>query len=180
MAQPDNFIRVLRGIYHVCQKAADSLQRCVSSWHLSQTQTNHLNCCTQPSICSKVRRKPKNSTSCTECTEWVQPIEDVFYPQPTPPQKPNIVWTNIDSSLLYSSAIEVCNGFALKLPPGKTRPTQIVEYDPASILKIMLGFSEYHNNNTATLNFKDPHTTIQKVRDSIHNHRLITGYFCLA
>ena len=156
-SQQDNFIRVLQAILHVCQLAAGSVKKCVSTWHSDQIRNNHLKRCTQPHVCSKVKGKPKNNTSCKECTDSAQAIVDVHYPS-----SPNIVWKNIDSSLLYDNAIEVCNGFALHLPPGD-RPTQIDDYDTASILKIMCGFSEYHNNNTCTASNFYPCTTIGEV-----------------
>ena len=155
---PDNLIRVLQGLQHFCQKAAPSLQNVVSTWHAHQKQT--INPCTNPQICSAVKGKPKAGASCAECVKWVKRIESVYFPQP-----PFIAWKNVNSSILYNNAIEVCNGFALHLPPGQ-RPTQISDYDTASILKIMLGFGEYHHQNQATKIFKSPYDVVLEVSQS--------------
>ena len=152
---PDNLIRVLQGLQYFCQKAAPSLQNVVNKWHAHQIQT--INPCTNPQACSAVKGKPKPNASCAECVKWVKRIEGVYFPQP-----PFIAWKNINSSLLYTSEIEICNGFALHLPPGQ-RPTQISDYDTASILKLMLGFGEYHHQDQATQSFKSPHDVILEV-----------------
>ena len=167
MAAPDNLIRVLQGLQHVCQKAAASLESVVNTWHSQKKPTLNPCTCTQHPICSAVNRKPKLGTFCAECVKWVTCIEPVYYPQPQPQpgkitKKPPIAWKNINSSLLYCSAIEVCNGFALNLPAGQ-KPTQILDYDTASILKIMMGFGEFHHNDQATVNFPSPYQAISQV-----------------
>ena len=164
MATPDNnLIRLLQGLQHACQKAAPSLQSAVDKWHSRQKQILKISPCTQPNICCRVTGKPTSETSCAECVKWVTCIETVYYPQPSPPNKPHIAWKNIDSSLLYNSTIQVCNGFALNLPSDH-KPTQISDYDTASILKIMMGFGEFHHNNQGVPNFRSPHQTILEVR----------------
>ena len=168
-ATPYNFIRVLQGLQHVCQKAAPSLYGVVNTWHSQQKQTLNQCTCTQLLKSSAVKGKPNQGTPCDECVKkLVTYIENVYYPQPPPPQaggkkkKPPIAWKNIDSSNLYNSAIQVCNGFALNLPAGQ-KPTQICDYDTASILKIMMRFGEFHHNDQATTNFLHPYEAISKV-----------------
>ena len=152
---PDNFIKVLQALQHVCQKSAPCIKKVVDTWHMQQKQTQTP--CSQRQVCSRIKGKPKLNTSCRSCVNWGKAVETVYYPQP-----PQIAWRNIDITLLHGSAIEVCNGFALNLPSGQ-RPTKMADYDAASILKIMMGFGQFHQSNQATSNFPQPYQTIQKV-----------------
>ncbi|XP_072022690.1 uncharacterized protein [Amphiura filiformis] len=156
-----NYIKVLQALQLVCDKAIPSIDKVINAWHSSQTQSNsNTQPCSQPEVCSTIKGKPKpNASSCAGCYEWGRALERVYYPKP-----PFITWRNINSSLLHGSATEVCSGFALTLPPGR-RPTQISDYDTASIIKIMLGFGEYHHNNQATQHYPDPYQTIRKVSE---------------
>ncbi len=159
-SSPVNFVKVLQALQHVCEKASPSIDKIVNIWHSYQKLSKTP--CSQPHVCSTIRGKPKPNTSCPECVKWAKDIETIFYPQPPQGQSPSIAWKNINSSLLHGSAIEVCNGFALHLPAGQ-RPTQMCDYDTASILKIMMGFGLYHQNNQGTKNYPDPYQTIHKV-----------------
>ena len=152
---PVNFVKVLQALQHVCDKAIPSIDKVVNVWHLYQKLSKQP--CTQPQVCSKVKGKPKPNTACAECAKWGRAIETVHYAR-----APSITWTNINSSLLHGSTIEVCNGFALNLPAGQ-RPTQMCDYDTASILKIMMGFGEYHQHNQGTQNYQAPYQTIRQV-----------------
>ena len=156
---PDNFFKVLQALQYVCQKSAPCIKKVVDAWHTQQKQTQTP--CIQPQVCSGIKGKPKlgskPNASCPSCVNWGNAVEAVHYPQ-----APQIAWRNIDTTLLHGSVIEVCNGFALNLPSGQ-RPTKIADYDTASILKIMMGFGQFHHNNHATGNFPQPYQTIQKV-----------------
>ncbi|XP_072018472.1 uncharacterized protein [Amphiura filiformis] len=152
---PVNFIKVLQALQHVCDKAIPSVDKVINNWHSYQKLS--ITPCSQPHVCSTVKGKPKPNTSCPGCVKWGRAIEGVYCPQP-----PFITWKNIDSSLLHGRTVEVCSGFALHLPAGH-RPTKISDYDTASILKIMMGFGEYHQNNQATPHYPDPYQTIHKV-----------------
>ena len=158
-SSPVNFVKVLQALQHVCEKASPSIYKIVNIWHSYQKLSKKQ--CSQPQVCSKVKGKPKPNTSCPECVKWGRVIETVHYAR-----APSITWTNINTSLLHGSAIEVCNGFALNLPSGQ-RPTQMCDYDTASILKIMMGFGEYHQNNQGTQNYPDPYLTIRKVMSQL-------------
>ena len=149
---PDNFIKVLQALQHACQKSAPYLKQVVDTWYMQQKQTQKQ--CSQPLICSSIKGKPKSNTSCSGCVNWGRAVEAVYYPPPA-----QIAWRNIDTTLLHGSAIEVCNGFALNLPSGQ-RPTKVADYDTASILKIMMGFGQFHQFNQPT---SKPYETIKKV-----------------
>ena len=150
---PDNFIRVLQALQHVCDKALPSLEGVIQAWHAKQgTQS-----CTQPQQCP-TKGKPKPPSSCGNCVQWAIPLETVCFSPPN--NKVQVTWKNVNPTLLHSNPIEVANAFALHLPK---RPTKFEDYDTASALKIMLGFGEFHQQNKPTAQFQDPYQIIKKV-----------------
>ena len=157
----DNLVRVLRALQHVCLKAAPSIDYTIRKWHAKQIFSSNLQPCRQPAKCL-TKGKPKPSSSCQNCVQWGSALESAYYPQPTSGKPPPIAWKNVNPTLLCNSYIEVANGFALHLPAGQ-QPTRVEEYDTASILKVIIGFGECHQNNRPTPNCPNPVDVISKV-----------------
>ena len=115
-------------------------------------------------MCNK-ESKPKQPASCANCVNWGTALEGIYY-HSNPLALKQLTWKNVNSSLMHGSHIEVANAFALNLPGGH-RPTQFSDYDTAHIMKIMLGFGEYHKHNAALPNFPQPYETIRKVSGGV-------------
>ena len=158
-----NFVLAIKAIQYVCSEAVTSVERVVKAWHTYQRNLG-LQACTQPSVCTTKKGKPKQGASCFNCANWGTALEGVYYHNNPLVLNKQLTWKNVNSSLMHGSHIEVANAFALNLPGGQ-RPTQFSDYDTAHILKIMLGFGEYHRHNAILVpSFPLPYNTIQKVK----------------
>ncbi|XP_072014252.1 uncharacterized protein [Amphiura filiformis] len=154
---PTNFLKVCQVLHYICKETAPELESAIRSWHARQIQTGLLQCAggMQAQPCPTKCKPKAKQNSCQNCIQWGSALEKVAF-------KSAVAWRNVDTSHLYTNPLEAANAFALHLPPGQSQ-TKIEDYDPASILKIMLGFGEFHQMNHGTGRYPDPYATINKV-----------------
>ncbi|XP_072052004.1 uncharacterized protein [Amphiura filiformis] len=160
-APPTNFFKLCQVLHYVCKETAPEVEAAIRSWHSNQIQGGHLlQCVGAAAGCRQSQScKPKRQlSSCSNCILCGSTLEKAAYKSP----KSVIAWKNVNAHHLYTNPIEIAKAFALHLPSGQI-PTKIEHLDPASILKIMLGFGEFHRRNHGTSNCPDPYGTIQKV-----------------
>ena len=131
-------------IQAMCSLSLPTIQDCVENWH--QNHQPMLQGCTTPSKCPACK-KPTKSVSCQGCVDWGKAIEAEFYP-PCPPGVPGkgIQWKNVNTTLLHKDPVEVAKGFVFIIPRGQ-RCTDFGDFDIGGILKLMMGFVDYHGGD---------------------------------
>ena len=137
----DRYLKTLEGLNYVCLQAVPCIQSTVQNWHAHQKTTNGLQPCLSAS-CPTKGKPTRAKGACPNCILWGTAIESVYFP---PTGKTGIQWQNLNPRLLGHDAIEVSKAFVLRLPHG-ANPKTFTDYDPASVLKIMMGFGEFHNH----------------------------------
>ena len=162
-------------IQQICDRAVlPCVENVIKNWHSKKQVVLHttnqqvtLKPCLSPGQCptrvkdNKQRRGqaikcPVYPTPCQECINWCHALESVYWTGGRPKQNAQVTWRNINVSQLFHDYIEVAKGFAVSLPPG-IGPTAFKDFDPASLLKVMMRFGYCHQNN------QNDHDIIQKV-----------------
>ena len=141
----DDYYRCYKALNLVVHAAIPCVDHCLRGWH--QQQRAILSHCTRQGFCPPLR-KPKPSVSCQSCIGWGQAIEAASY-HPYLPAKSTIIWTNVTSSNLYISHVEVAKAFVLRLS-SKSNISRIEDLDSASLLMIMGKFAQFHAGDFAT------------------------------
>ena len=163
----DAYYRCYKALHLVTHEAIPCVDNCLKVWHANQK----LPPCTKAN-CPQ-GKKPRQPASCQSCVDWGSAVEGMLYqpPQsgqptgPQPPGKTQINWSNVVSSKLSQSHVEVAKAFVLRLP--KLPPTassgaaqtysKLEDFDSASLLMIMTRFKDFHGGDHTS------YQTLQKV-----------------
>ena len=62
-----------------------------------------------------------------------------------PPGK-QVEWRNVHSTVLHKDPVEVAKGFLFRIPSGQNF-TDFSDFDIGGILKLMMGFVDYHGGD---------------------------------
>ncbi len=159
-----NYVKCLKALQTLCLEGVlPCVEDAVHKWHTDAKKK--LQPCSKSPKCTFVSNVNKHRKSgrdcpwfpksCNNCVSWGHEIESVYWPvwvvSPGPSCRgPPIIWKNIIPSELHNSQIEVAKGFAVGLSE-ETRGNYEAygDFDPASLLKIMMHFGECHKRNTA-------------------------------
>ncbi len=147
---PESYYRIYKALHLVTHEAISCVDKCLTTWHSNQT----LPSCTGQCPTGK---KPKSPASCQACVNWGQAVEGALYQPPANPSnqpsataasgRPQIAWTNVNSSKLGNSHVEVAKAFVLRLPHKSTSGStynHVSDFDSASLLMIMAKFTMFH------------------------------------
>ncbi|XP_072019348.1 uncharacterized protein [Amphiura filiformis] len=121
-----------------------------------------------PCYCRLNRVKPHRHHSCQNCIQWCHAIESLFYTNGYPKKDARVTWRNINPTRLFHDYVELAKAFAVSLPPGQS-PTCFGDFDPASILKVMMKFGECHHNNPVN---HDVINKVYQVRNNLCHKRI--------
>ena len=158
-----NIEKCQHAIETVCKKAVPSIKKCIWDWQQRQRLT--LGSCSGTGTCPTTGGKPKASKgSCASCVSWGQAVEAEIYPPGG-----QIQWSNVNPTRLSTDPFEVAKAFVLRLKTRKNYYT-FGDFDPASLLMIMMGFQEFHQGDPAL------HSVIKKVgrlcREPLRGHNV--------
>ncbi|XP_072046200.1 uncharacterized protein [Amphiura filiformis] len=174
------YVQCHEAIQVVCDQAVlPCAENVIKDWHTTKQIILHttnlkvtLQPCLRPTQCStritdnKRRRQshdcPVYPPPCKNCSQWCHAIETLFWTNRYPKKDARVTWRNINPSRLFHDYVEFAKAFAVSLPPGQS-PTCFGDFDPASILKVMMKFGECHLNNPAN------HDVINKVYQARNN-----------
>ena len=123
----------------MCYLSLPTIQDCVEKWH--QNHTSMLQACTSPNKCPAYKPPSAKSRSCQACIGWGKAVESEFYPHGKP-----IQWKNVNATLLHKDPVEVAKGFVFIIPDGQSC-TDFSDFDIGGILKLMIGFADYHGGD---------------------------------
>ncbi|XP_072048274.1 uncharacterized protein [Amphiura filiformis] len=155
---PDSYYRVYKALHLVAHEAIPCVDRCLSTWHANQALPSCTGQC-------PIGKKPKPPVSCQNCLAWCQAVEGALYNQP-PKVRLQVTWSNVNSSGLGKTYLEVAKAFVLRLPHKQTSAgasstcnqyNSMSDFDSASLLMIMAKFAGFHNGTKAS------YDTIMKV-----------------
>ncbi len=131
----------LKAIDEVCRKAVPCIKQCIGNWR--QRHVSPLGTCTTTATCPTTGSKPKaDKGSCQSCIDWGQALETQIS------GRGQITWSNLNPTLIGTDPFEIAKGFVLRMKTGQTF-TDFSDFDSASLLMIMKGFKEFHQNNRA-------------------------------
>ncbi|XP_072045771.1 uncharacterized protein [Amphiura filiformis] len=172
-AEPDieNYVKVCEAIQALCSLSAPTIQACVEKWH--QTQQRHMQPCMATSNCLPNKKPTVKSGACQPCINWTAAVEAVCYPPCTP--RRSVEWRNVDATLFHKNPVEVAKCFLFKLPHGQSCKT-FDDFDIGGMLKLMMGFKEYHNGDQAI------YGQMQKVLDIRNSlsHMRVNDNMCIS
>ncbi|XP_072025968.1 uncharacterized protein [Amphiura filiformis] len=141
----DAYYRCYKALHLVTHEAIPCVDQCLQVWQGNQA----LPPCTTGQCSSG--KKPKQPTSCQSCEDWGKILQAAAY-------KSQITWSNVSSTNLSKSHVEVAKAFVLRLQRQKTY-TKIVDLDSASLLMIMTRFQPFHGGDQTSFE------VIQKVAE---------------
>lgn len=180
-----NYVQCHLAVQLVCEKAVvPCVEHVIKDWHAKKQVILHttnqqvtLQPCLSPGRCpsrvtdNKRRRQPfhcpVHPIPCIRCIQWCHAIESLYWTNGRPQKDAQVTWRNINPTQLFHDYVEFSKAFAVGLPPG-AGPTSFNDFDPASLLKIMMRFADCHRNN------KTNHDIFQKVINNIMNSHKIT------
>ena len=140
-AIPDanNYVKVCEAVQVLCSVSLPTIKSCVEAWH--QNHQPRMQTCQMPSKCPSYKKPIKKSGACQSCIDWGKALELECYP----PGK-DIQWRNVNTTLLHKDPVEAAKGFAFIIP-DKQSCTEFGDLDIGGILKLMLGFADYHGGD---------------------------------
>ncbi|XP_072019588.1 uncharacterized protein [Amphiura filiformis] len=182
------YVQCHEAIQVVCDQAVlPCAENVIKDWHTTRQIILHcvsnqnvitLQPCLRPTQCStritdnKRRRQsddcPVYPPLCKKCSQWCHAIETLFWTNGYPKKDARVTWRNINPSRLFHDYVEVAKAFAVSLPPGQSS-TCFGDFDPASILKVMMKFGECHLNNLAN---HDVINKVYQVRNNLCHKRI--------
>ena len=151
-AIPDasNYVKVCEAVQVLCHFSLHTIQACVEAW--LQSHRLKMQTCRTPSKCPSYKKPIKKSGACQACIDWGKALELECYP----PGK-DIQWRNVNATLLHKDPVEAAKGFAFIIP-DKQSCTEFGDLDIGGILKLMMGFADYHEGDQIC------HDKIQRVQ----------------
>ncbi|XP_072015116.1 uncharacterized protein [Amphiura filiformis] len=160
-AVPDieNYVKVCEAIQVLCSLCIPTVQECVEQWH--QAQQQQMLPCLATAKCLPNKKPTTKSGACKPCIDWANAVESVCYP-PCPPGK-GVQWRNVNATLFHKDPVEVAKGFLFILPHGQSC-TNFGDFDIGGILKLMMGFREFHNGDKACF---DKMQKVVNIRNSL-------------
>ncbi|XP_072019714.1 uncharacterized protein [Amphiura filiformis] len=181
------YIQCYEAIQIVCNQAVlPCAENVIKDWHATKQILLHttnqqviLQPCLHPTHCparitdNKRRRQPHHCPvhppPCQNCIQWCHAIESLFWNNGYPKKDARVTWRNINPSRLFHDYVELAKAFAVSLPPGQS-PTSFGDFDPASMLKVMMKFGECHLNNPAN---HDVINKVYQVRNNLCHKKII-------
>ncbi|XP_072041513.1 uncharacterized protein [Amphiura filiformis] len=146
-----NYAKVCEAVQVLCYVSLPTVQACVENWH--QIQLQQMQPCRALAQCLPHRKPTTKSGACQPCIGWGNAVESTCYPHGK-----GIQWRNVNASLFHKDPVEVSKGFVFIIPHGQPCTT-FGDFDVGGILKLMMGFSDYHNGD------QDCYNKIEKVLD---------------
>ena len=140
-AFPDanNYVKVCEAVQVLCSVSLPTIRACVEAWHQSHQSMMHA--CQTPSNCPSYKKPTTKSGACQACIDWGNALESEYYP----PGK-DIQWRNVDATLLHKDPVEAAKGFVFIIP-DKQNCTEFDDLDIGGVLKLMMGFANYHGGD---------------------------------
>ena len=133
-------MKVCEAIQSLCYLSLPTIQACVEDWHKIKLLT--MQACQTPGNCPSYKKPTVKSGACQPCVDWGMAVESECYP----PAGKGIQWKNVNATILHKDPVEVAKGFVFIIPPGQGC-TQFGDFDIGGILKLMMGFVEYHHGD---------------------------------
>ena len=123
----------------MCYLSLPTIQMCVEKWH--QNHQPIMQGCQTPNKCPAFKPPSPKSGSCQACISWGKAVESKCFPLGKP-----IQWKNVNATLLHKDPVEVAKGFVFIIPDGQNC-TDFGDFDIGGILKLMMGFVDYHGGD---------------------------------
>ncbi|XP_072044865.1 uncharacterized protein [Amphiura filiformis] len=137
----ENYVKACEAIQALCFISLPTVEASVERWH--QIQQQQMQPCLGTAQCLPNKKPTPKSGACKPCIDWANAVQSTFYPHGK-----GVQWRNVNAALFHKDPVEVAKGFVFIIPPGQNCTT-FGDFDIGGILKLMMGFADYHNGDPA-------------------------------